>query len=492
MKTKLSLGLIVFFFLIVSANALPNIQMIPNTISASGMRGQLINRTINITNTGNVTLWNMSISPVNNLTWINIPNRILPSETKQLTAEVRVDTINSNPLIQFYYYFNTTYSQRTWNVTMGYNTYNPINLNIHKNDTIQWINNVPNESKTATKTDFSFDLTAPVNGTTSKLFTNTGFINYFNKIGINYAGTINVTSNNQPSFVHNGGLDKFLPVSIISSTAMTTTSLNIFLNSLSIKYNEAIANALTITNTGNFTAVNVFLKGKWSNFNQTVYQIAPQQVKFIQFNTIPLITQTSQTNATYNIDINVSGSNIPTVTKSMNVFIKYHQFNGSGSNSSANVQVIYIKNETLLAQLCKSTPGFCPTVYQNQTIYADIPHKVNLTTGLVEQAFTNYANWSSTMDRFTNRMESDMLKITEALNAMKDELHNQSLEIQILRKQDAETNQLWRDVKVTNFYWNIAKWILWIIVIIIGVICFFAWRSYVKRFYTGSIGDGTA
>lgn len=466
--------LLIALFLISSAYSLPSLQINPVGININAVQGQIITKYINVTNTGNMTLFNLSISLQNNISWSNIPASLGKNQTATITATIQATNMNVNPIASFFYQFNTTATPKQWNVTVS-DSFSPITTTTRQGDSVMWTN-IANSSRRVTQTSFLFDYTLASNASISFLTNSQGTLGYFENSGYGFGGTIITNSNIIQSNVHNSGLDKTIPITVIASAAQTTANLNIFLNNLTIKYNEAIANALTIQNTGNSTAYNLFLKGKWSNFNQTTYNIFAGQTKFVQFNTIPMIFQTSQTNQSYTLQINLSGSNIPTTSKSMSVFIKYHAFNTS-SNSTQNVQIIYITNASYIQALCAKTSGICPTKTINQTIYADIPHKVNLTTGMVEQAFNNYNNWTFSLQRMENSFNSKLLEIKDLLTAMKNDLEVMKTNISQMKQDNKITNDEIHSVKVAKFWTNVIFWIFLILVIIAFVVWYILYQN---------------
>lgn len=432
---KNKLILILFFLPLV--NALPNLQISPASITQSLNEGQISNTFINLTNTGDRLMTNISFSNIKNVTFSNIPVTLAVNQSTTITVSANAVTMNNQSKVTFYYYSNSTSTPKQHNVSILSFAYAPNIIDIKQGDTIMW-KNIDNFTRSVTEVNFSFDYNVASGATQTQQFNAIGTTTYFEK-SAGFSGIVNVNSNVVQNYVHNPSLDKTFNIQITRTLKPANVSLDLFTTDFSLNYNEAGLGVLRVNN-NNSKAYGLRLNSGWAyNFTSNSFDLIPNSYKIVTFYVIPKVNHTNQTNKTYSIELNLTGTNTAKQTKTMNVFVKYHKFAENITNTN-NITILTVITTSQLEALCQQHPEYCPKKTINQTIYKPMPSRVNVTSELVENTMNSVTEMQNSQQRIENNNKESITK-TESTFATIKEWFNWNMKF---------GNQTARDTKEIN------------------------------------------
>jgi len=315
------LFMLIILFLISNASAL---IVTPSTLNIDVYYNIEKNVLVNISNDKNYDLYEVEIVNSNEVQMNKV--NITAGETKQVY--IRIKTEESGDLsrvVKFIGYQKANCSEllqtTPYNISITEMGSSPSALKICKGESVRFINNYDSWIKLKIYPDTEWGGIIAPNSSYIRVFDNVGSYP-FEVYPLIPGGNIEVSE--EDVLVHSTEDDFDLSLNINSRLEKTNiTILNIEKDKFTINYDGADGSYIVIKNIGDREAINVKLEGKWLSFDKNNFDLEEDESKAINFYITPYITSTSQTNKTYNINLNISGENIEVISKQLEVFIPH-------------------------------------------------------------------------------------------------------------------------------------------------------------------------
>ncbi|MEK6884773.1 MAG: hypothetical protein AABY22_34395, partial [Nanoarchaeota archaeon] len=171
--------------------------------------------------------------------------------------------------------------------------------------------------------------------------------------------------------------------------------------------------ALRVTS-GSSKAHNVKLDGDWITFDENNFNLNSNETNLLVFRVKPIILDTQETNKTHIKTIKVSGSNFPTVTKDITIFVPYQKL-VSVSNASNQQLIEEIKRLKEILSLLNLSEG-----QQPQIIYKEPEFGLNLSASELRELLLNFRGIKSTVDRTANIQKENIDSIKVEIGEIKN------------------------------------------------------------------------
>jgi len=264
---------------------------------------------------------NVTITEIEGFEFIQI-NKLRYNETKYINYTYYTDIPTESTeigKIWYFYYTNTSKEQEEISVLISESAIENTNFTIYLNDTVIW-HNIGDTNLTITNLDDLSDTnTVPVDGSYSRNFIETGQFNYFDEI-TNHVGYITILSNIQEQETHTPNYDRNINFNVSINYRKANFTVEILPTTFSMGHNEAKAGLIQIIS--NDTLHNVELNGDWFGFSENDFTM--DNDKIFSFNITPKdITNSDQTNKTYEKTITITSENGGTIEKTISIFINY-------------------------------------------------------------------------------------------------------------------------------------------------------------------------
>ena len=420
---KLLFLLIFSIFLIESATA--------NLVSPQSSLA--IDLDINTNYQTNVTVMNNNTYVIYNVTFTGLENgystlvtSMQPNESKIitlnfLTSSSFTKTLNSKIIYSFI--GNIDQPSINYKVNITEAGYEPRNQVIRQGDSITWRNSdVITRTATHLLGSPIFDFILSPNQEQSFTFNEINDYNYYDKY-IYQTGSIKVINKTSQVPIHNPANDLIFPIILSSSLIDTSLSLDLIGESFNVSYNGKSEGALKITNAGIEMAKEVRLTSdsNWIYFKTNNFTLNPNQNQFVIYEIIPIITDSTQTNKNYTIQLSVKGQNTATITKPISVFIPYQALIIPQNSTKEDA----LKK---IAELLKIIEGLNESSNTTVTINRNQEFDVTLAKKQVDDALRSYRTISDKLEAVEKRdgeKASDINKLSQDLATLKD-LYNQT------------------------------------------------------------------
>ena len=408
---NLFLALIIFSSIALAA---PSLTIQPE-ISLTTFIGVEKTHYINISNPTNEIAYNVSFTNIPGFTFTSreIPgNTTINYEFKTKTNSSFSETYYST--MSFLYLENITSTPKTHNITLSSTGISPNSIAIKKGDTISWFNSNPTQTLTVTGESSTWSITVLPLNHSEKTFNNIENISYSCKIsGTTYGADIFVESNLIEDKIHNSAYDKTLKINLNSTFAPTTISLEIFIDSFNLEYNEAGLGVGRITNNGEFTALDLFISMPWAVFENNSFNLEKEKSKIINFAISPEITKTSDTNKTYIKELTLSGTNIGVIKKNISIFVKYKKINESETQGTYTMDEVRKMLEEMLRLAGNETQNTTTIIYRDKPVY------YNFTQEEVSNMDDRLISLEGKGDRTYNLYKQESDKVKEDIESIK-------------------------------------------------------------------------
>ncbi len=348
-----------------------------DVINVTGKVGQQVQGQIRVyydnTTDHRFDINNITITDMNGFEFIPI-DILKYNEIKYINytyyTDIPTDTIETGK-IWYFYYTNTTREQEGYVVNIDTNSIENTNFTIYLNDTVTW-HNIDDVNLTITNLDDLSDTNiVPVGGSYSRNFTQTGQFNYFDEI-TNNIGYITILSNIQEQETHTPNYDKDINFNISVAYRQAKFTVELLPTTFSMGHNEVKTGIIQIIS--NDTLHNVDLSGDWFGFSDNDFTI--DNDKIFSFNITPRdITNSDQTNKTYEKTIMITSENSGSVEKIISIFINYATLDDL-QDQLGDVVLIPMTAEQTYAYCNKpeiNWTGICERYIKNLTVEKLVP-----------------------------------------------------------------------------------------------------------------------
>lgn len=403
--------LVLFIFLTIiscyCASALPSITISPQHPLVDILQGNTGTFSINITNTGDTDLYNLSFTPI---TAFNFPQNLFIAKNTSIITNYSVygQTGISNPssTVSFYYNVITPVTPMTHTITINSAGFSTQNKTIYSGDTISF-KNTDTINHTITLTDLSYDKILLPDEDINISFNSVGVKTYYDKV-TSLGMYINIFNNIVSTSAHDSSLDKTMSFTynLLYNKALLSVE-SILPTSYSMDYKSTTEGVIQLK--VNDTAYHVRLYDEWFNFEEQDFTMQKDTTKIIKYKVTPHIDKyTNQTNMTHTRIIRITSTNADNVNQSVPIFINYYNFDLLSANGTAIYTNYIVVNWTEAVEFCSKNPDqyFCNGF---PTITKEVPAQVKF--NLSETDFMNYLQSvkdnSDRMQRIENNMIED-------------------------------------------------------------------------------------
>ena len=425
------------------ANA--NLFLTPSSNSINPIVNTPQNFTINIQNNNTFIIYNVSLVSTKSYLKSSLVDKIEANQTATLQIQALTNnqfTESFNGIIQFYYILDIPQTPKTYNIYINALGYSPKDIEILKDDSIQWINN-HTTSMTITSPPL-FDQLLATNETFTYTPTAIGEILYFNQVfGTAFNGKIITRERILGQQVHNPDFDVLFPITVNSKFVTTSLSLELIDSNLTVDYNGINEGLFKITNLGNEEAKNISITtdSNWLSFNKQYFNLNPSQNAFVVYKVIPNIQNANETGKTYSINININSINTDTVTKQLSIIITQANFSQPENFSLENARKLVEEFRKEIERLKLSLGN-----ESTKIIYLIEEFPVNVTKGELNRALDGIQGVRDELTTESNARKEDRdyfnnitdKKLTEAINLSASALNNSDKALNI--SQDNERN----------------------------------------------------
>ena len=312
-----------FLFLILSSNANALLIIEPSSTDIVIFQNQETKQEITITNTHNFTIYNITFSSNQYITYPQIDalgiNQSIKKNVTIKSTSIFSRTAYPSTII-FFYLADITLPAITYNVTINDTEFTPTRLTIFLGDSVKWFNN---GSLSHTITHSTFDDTLLPNQSITKTFNSEQFIDY-QDLNIGFHGYINITQRPQ-QFATNPSFNRNFIINLESKAQASSVEFEITPKDYNVRHIQVTEGLVRVKNIANITAINIHFtdNSQWISYQDNGFNMTPQQNRFIVFKIKPLLQNITESNKTYVFDLAVSGDNTNSVSDKINVFVPF-------------------------------------------------------------------------------------------------------------------------------------------------------------------------
>lgn len=373
-----------------------------------------------------MVLWNNNTVPITNITmsatqYFTFPSTVSmnPNETRTINYAVLTNQLfNSQVLTTTVSYFTITSfspTPQSWDVNITAGGFQPSSLQIGQNDTVVYHSQIAQDTQIRDFGSGFSQVNVPAQQSVSATYPVLANYTFYNS-PLGYTGTLVVLPRSSVALAHDSTTDVPVQFHLSSVLAPSAVQVNLLSASITVNNNQTYPQALIeVRNTDANLVVNgVHLSAdRWvsSPFSSNDFNIPAGGVVDVTFNITPYVTQTSQTNMTQYITLNVGTANAGNTTKQIAVFINYQNLdllNIGGANYTVTVLGI---NDTISACLqhmndkgfesCQSLAEFFKT---NVTVIKEIPAQYKFSEVDIANTKTAIAAVGDVSQRIENKM----------------------------------------------------------------------------------------
>lgn len=293
----------------------------PNLIDANVEIGTPQSYEITFTNKHNWTIYNISFTPLEDVTFPVIEQLTTnSSETREitiLTNEAKLETLTSK--VSYTYLTNATQSSQTHTVEIHEFNFQPQSITINQNDVINYWNKDTISHHIVCS---EFNQNIPANGTFQYAFSTIGTI-AVTDVDFGFSNIIYVNSNQEEQAVHNSDFDQTFTINLNSMFGETTLELTLLDTNFTINNGDSTQGIIKIQNTGLELASQIQITSNidWISFSNNNFDLSPSGVKYVTFTLSPDFTIRNETDKTYIAKINTKAINSQNYSKDVSIFI---------------------------------------------------------------------------------------------------------------------------------------------------------------------------
>lgn len=466
--------LITSIFLIAMPSISAYLSISPSTTTADVFINHPKVFDLTLTNHNTFDIYNIGFTDTNFVTLPTI-SKLEVNESVKINITVLADIKTTQTLTStcsYYYYLGIPTSPETYYINITNVSFIPHHINISIGDTITW-KNIDDVIHSVTNPP-TFDKDLNPNETWSYTFNQQGYYDVLDiHLGLHNLITV---SNISASLIHDNDKDRLLTINLQSFYKESTINLELIENNFTISYDSYKEGILKITNAGNQTAINITLKSNpnWITFEKQNFNLTKDQYTYVNYILQPIILNESETNKSYDINIDAKSSNTPTANTILNVFIPYEEFVIPTANLTNAELIELIK--TLQKQLAEIDWG---TDQEVKIIYRDTLIGINYTEKDVYEMMRNYLYLKDDVEKSLNTIKPSIDTLITNFNTDIPEIKKLINQSTVLANQNKNTI----DNTITYGLTTI------IILMIIGggfAIYFIAKKIYIKK-YRGAL-----
>lgn len=273
--------------------------------------------------------------------------------------------------IWYFYYTNGTTERNEINNGVNGQGFTLSNISFFQNDTIRWTNLGSGEHTITNLNNPNDRLVLQVGQSVSRTFPDVGTFQYFDETTLK-AGFVTIKSNKILKKTHTPNFDKDINFNVSVTYRDAKFSVLFLPTSFSSKANQVKTGIMQITS--NDTLHHVKFTADWFKFPQNDFSMSGEKV--LQFNlSINGLTETTQTNKSYQKKIRIDTDNGGFIEKNLTVFVEYTQLDELKA-LLGDVVLIPMTPEQTFAYCNKKEvnwTGICKRWIKNESVIQYVP-----------------------------------------------------------------------------------------------------------------------
>jgi len=283
------------------------------------------------------------------------PFDLASGENKTIVAFIKSDdNFDGQIRIEGDYLISVGHSNTTEIINIDQGGFDKCNRNLVIGDKIVWVNKV-NDQVRLKNADTSNEITTILGykNYTKSLAVVESFNYYATIIGLQFTETCNINVMSDEGYVHNSDYDAIINLNLDIDYNPTQIISTLYTTNYNLTYNENKQDVITIRNNGQNKARNVHLSGDWLTFSENDFDLNVGESKNLQYTINPIIYESSQTNKTYNLNLQIEG-NFQSMNETLTVYIQ--QANVGSGLTNGTIDYEFLENTFKL--YCQIKPDF--------------------------------------------------------------------------------------------------------------------------------------
>lgn len=427
-----------------------------------------------IHNDENITLYNIQMQDIN---YFNFPviDEINYNETLDYNfsaySNETLDINLASKLIWFYKEFIET-DVDTYEINVTSSGFVPNDITIDGNDFLIFKNK---DSMAHTISEYGDEFSFSVSENQQYNFSRDVIENYtVVDETTGYVLNLNILNKSSNQLVHYSNKD--IPLSFHLVTQYPSSSLNIeyYTDTFSVDYNGYVDGVMQVTALDD--SFNVKLALPWTTFSSNNFPLAKDQSKIITFRISPSgIDKTSETNKTYQYNMNVSSSNTPFYQHLMKITIPYVYL--GEDESGTKVKIIEVFDTEACYSYCDKYPDKCPLKTETKVEYILQKQNITLSEKQLNEMFEENK-------RLRNKLESQTGELTTLKSGITEFKQNISGDISDIKDGQKKNEKTQEDRNI-----SVSLGIIGSIIIISTIALLYIVPKIFKRFKTSKMKE---
>ena len=329
--------LLIFIFALFMISFISAVNIVPSTFSVSQQVGEKQNYNIEINNTNNFTILDFNFGNLTDLGFIfgntTIEKNTLKSVSVNITPNQDLNEI-INQRVQYSFYVNIPTEVTNYIIEVDENGFSPKYTALRVGDTIEFknIDTIVHNAKSTL-----FDQNIQPNSSFIYTFQGVGEVEYEDygwSEYIDFHGYISIISRTAQEKVHNPDLDFIWNLDLNFYPNPTTLEFELIDSEITSSVLKETEGLIKLVTTGDQEARGLKLtsNSSWITFDKDNFNLAVGSQVYVTFKSYPIITNTNQSNQTYQIEITLDGLNIGNQTKTINLFVPFKELTGNLEN----------------------------------------------------------------------------------------------------------------------------------------------------------------
>ena len=215
--------------------------------------------------------------------------------------------------------------------------------------------------------------------------------------------------------INNPVLDGELNLNIKIIHLPTSLSLTLLTTNYTINPGEFVEDIFKITNVGNESAKNIYLNGEWFEFSSNNFVLSPGESRNIGYKITPKITETNETNMSYEKKFNITG-NFDVIEELFYIHIPYLKIEGDVFKPATPLRELIDNYIKIAISYCNDNPNdeICDGLFTTMILGVQ-----NTSSGMGGAELTvAFIDFMDSQEEFNNLMKQRQLTDEEKLTSI--------------------------------------------------------------------------
>ena len=367
-------------------------------------------------------------------------------------------------VMRYYQIYNTTFNSETHNIDIYNNVIDPINITIHKGDTLNFTNKLDRPINIYESESNTWNHDINISESYLREFNAIENIKYVADLNI---GFINVIDNVYESYQHFTADDIELTFKIVSSLTDADITIQLLDESvMTIDWDGYSSGNILINPTGFVSDLDIKLIKMNNDENNVIieqyndwFTFTPNNIDISSptvFNYVisPRINHTNQTNMTYIFEIDISSDNSNDESVRFNVTIPFKDLSILDDSNTTIVLITEDQIRTYMPTYCRENPDSC--IGEVQYVYLNSTK--NSTEIKIDEAINEI-----------NNLENKIIQMSSKLNNLTRSMDTVSVKMNWLENFKKAEIQVAEQAESDSKAKTIIKWFIIVIIILIMI-----------------------